>query len=110
MQDTNIKLYLCCNGNAEKSGFTYCNSCCNIIFDFKKIRFDSDKRDKIYEFMDRAAGLFDAPVTNQNKAFNIINLLYKNYELFTEEEVHKIQYFFKLHKDCGIFLQLIPEV
>jgi hypothetical protein len=105
-----LKLYLCCNGNADKSGFVYCNSCANSILDFAKIRANETDVDKLIDFLDKAAGLFDSPVINHNKAFNVINLIQKDFHLFTEDQVNKIQYFFKLHKDCGVFLQLIPEV
>jgi hypothetical protein len=106
---TNIKLYICCNGNADSDGFTYCKSCANEICDFSKLDLDEDTTTKLYNFLDNATGLFDGPVINHNKSFNIINLLHKNFGLFEEKNIVKIQYFFKMHKDCGVFIELIPE-
>lgn len=105
-----LKLYLCCNGNADRNGFVYCNSCANTILDFSKIKLEKNALDKLIDFLDKAAGLFDSAVINHNKAFNVINLLQKDFHLFEEERILQIQYFFKLHKDCGVYLQLIVEV
>lgn len=105
-----LKLYLCCNGNADKNGFVYCSSCSNIILNFSKIKLDKNSLDKLIDFLDKAAGLFDSAVINHNKAFNVINLVQKDFDLFSKEQILQIQYFFKLHKDCGVYLQLIVEV
>jgi hypothetical protein len=70
---------------------------------------NKDDIEKLYSFLDKAAGLFDGPVTDANKAFNTINLLHKKFNLFDDQKIIQIQYFFKIHRDCGLFLELIPE-
>ena len=103
----NLNLYLGCNGNADKDGFTFCNSCNNLLLDLNKL--EDGKREKVIHFLDTAANLFSGPIENYNKAFNVINFLHRDFGILNLERVVKVQKFFHIHKECGIFLIIIPE-
>ena len=104
---TKLNLYLGCNGNADKSGFVYCTSCSNILIDISSL--EEQKRDKVMDFLDKAAGLFSGPVENHSKSFNIINFLHRDFGIFEKDHIIQIQKFFQIHKECGIYLVIIPE-
>lgn len=104
---TKLSLYLGCNGNADKSGFVFCRSCSNRIFDVSSL--SSEKHNKVIDFLDAAAGMFDGPVTSTNKSLNIINMLHRDFGIFKEQQIHEIQKFALIHKECGLYLALIPE-
>lgn len=104
---TKLNLYLGCNGNADKEGFTFCNSCNNILLDISSL--ESSKRDKVMDFLDKAANLFSGPVENNNKAFNVINFLHRDFGIFSGDQILRIQKFFQIHKECGVYLVIIPE-
>ncbi len=96
-----------CNGNANKDGFTFCKSCNNYLIDVTSL--EETKRDKVIDFLDKVGNLFSGPIENNNKAFNVINYLYRDFSLFEKELILNIQKFFLLHKECGIYLALVPE-
>lgn len=104
---TKLKLHLGCNGNAERCGFTYCKSCSNFLVELSSL--EEIKRDKILTFLDKSADLFSKPIEDNNKAFNVINILYRDFGLFDKDKIIKIQKFFQIHKECGIYLVLLPE-
>ena len=98
-------LILGCNGNSDKAGFIYCKSANNPILDLSKI--SKDIYDKLLDFLDNTCGLFDRPCFDYNKTVNIINFLYKNFGIISEENLHKIQSYIKMHKTCGLYIMLI---
>lgn len=102
-----LNLYLGCNGNADKDGFVYCSSNNNLLLDISSL--PEDKVNKVMDFLDKAAGLFSGPIENHNKAFNVINFLHRDFGIFKGDQVLKIQKYFQIHKECGIYLVLIPE-
>lgn len=104
---TKLKLYLGCNGNADRDGFTYCVSCSNLLVSIPTI--DEIERDKVLDFLDRGANIFSGPIEDNNKAFNVINILFRDFGLFDKDKILKIQKFFQIHKECGIYLVLLPE-
>ena len=61
------------------------------------------------DFLDKVANLFSGPVENNNKAFNVINFLHRDFGIFSGDKILKIQKFFQAHKECGIYLVIIPE-
>ena len=61
------------------------------------------------DFLDKAANLFSGPVENNNKAFNVINFLHRDFGIFSGDQILRIQKFFQIHKECGIYLVLVPE-
>lgn len=67
------------------------------------------KRIKVMDFLDRGAGLFSGPVEDHNKAFNVLNILYRDFGIIDMDLVVKIQKFFQQHKECGVYVVLIPE-
>lgn len=93
-----------CNGFKNKT-FKYCNGIINPIIDLDKIP------DDIYEdfvnFLERSCELFDGPVLDHNKCSNILNMIHKKYSLYSNEKLIDIQKFLKMHKDCGIFINLV---
>jgi len=105
--NSKLNLYLGCNGNADRNGFTLCMSCENNILDIYSL--NDIIRDKVILFLERTANLSAGPVENNSKAFNIINLLNKDYNLFSESKIINIQKFFQIHKECGIYLTVIQE-
>jgi hypothetical protein len=104
-----VNLYLCCNGHADSLGFTYCNSTRNLILDLSSVDTENIDTKKLIDFIKNATGLFDGPVISNNKSFNIINLLHRDFGLFSKEYVLKMQKYFIMHKDCGVYLELIVE-
>jgi len=102
-----LNLYLGCNGHADKDGFIYCSSNNNLLLDITSIH--PDKRDKVIDFLEGAAGLFSGPIENYNKSFNVINFLHRDFGIFKGDQILKIQKYFQIHKECGIYLVLIPE-
>lgn len=104
---TKLNLYLGCNGNADKDGFVYCSSNNNLLLDLSTAPVE--KQQKLMNFLDSAADLFSGPIENYNKAFNVINFLHRDFGIFKGDQILKIQKFFQMHKECGIYLVLIPE-
>lgn len=102
-----LSLYLGCNGNADKNGFVFCKSCSNNIFNI--ISLAPEKQIKVIDFLDAVAGMFDGPVISTNKSLNIINMLHRDFGIFREDQIHEIQKFALIHKECGLYLALIPE-
>ena len=104
-----VNLYLCCNGHADSLGFTYCNSTRNLILNLSSVDTENIDTKKLIDFLKNAAGIFDGPVISNNKSFNIINMLYREFGLFSHEDITKMQKYFIMHKDCGVYLELIAE-
>lgn len=100
-------LVLGCNGNSDKEDFIYCSSCSNPIIDLAKVK--KENYDKLMEFLDNSCSLFDRPCFDYNKTVNIINFLYKNFSIISEEKLHKIQAFIRMHRSCGIYIMLIMK-
>jgi len=102
----NILLALGCHG-LEDDGFVQCNGVCNNVLNISKL--DKNTYDKVTNFLDNAADLFNNPCIEHNKCVNIITFLYRDYKVISERDLYKIQLFIKNHKQCGIFIMLVPE-
>jgi len=98
-------LLLGCNGHIDKERFKYCGSTCNPIVDLSSI--NPEDKEKIFNFLENACGLFDAPCYDYNKCVNIVNFLYRQFSIIDEDGLHKIQAFLKMHKMCGLYVMLI---
>jgi len=96
-----------CNGHVEDSGFICCNSIVNPIVSLSKIKRET--QDKLIPFLENACGLFDAPCNDRSKCVNIINFLYRQFGIISEERLCEIQAFLKMHKRCGVYIMLMLE-
>lgn len=94
-----------CNGYADSSKFILCNGIANPIVDLSKV--PRDRYNKLQVFLDNACGLFDAPCTDYNKCINIVNFLYRQFGIITEDMLHNIQAFLKMHKRCGVYILIL---
>ena len=100
-----LNLYIGCNGNANNEGFVFCKSCTNFLIDIETVH----DKEKVKSFLDKAANLFSGPIENHSKAFNTLNYLHKNFNIFDTNKIITIQKFFNQHKECGVFIVLLPE-
>ncbi len=100
-------LLLGCNGRASSDKFIFCNSVANPVISLSKI--NKEKREKVISFLDNACSLFDGVCHNYNKCINIINMLFRQFGIISEESLHEIQAFIRMHKTCGIYIMLIME-
>ena len=98
-------LVLGCGGFETESGFLVCPSVSNPMIDLSLL--PDDKYNKTMLFLDKACGLFDRPIYDYNKLSNVLNMLYKTYQVIDPKILNEIQRFIKMHKDCGIFLILL---
>ena len=96
-----------CREYSDEDNFYYCNHISNIILDLQKVH--KDKKEEIINFFDYTCELFDKPTYDYNKCVNIINLLYKTYEVIDEDMLKKIQKFFQMYRKFGIYLMLVPK-
>lgn len=100
-------LILGCGGYQSKDGFLSCKSIENAIIDLSKI--EDHKYDRLIDFLDRTAKLFDKPTLDYNKIVNILNFLYKVIEVIDEDMLINIQKFIRLHKECGLYLIVLMK-
>lgn len=100
----NVNLIFGCHGHKDSSGFIQCNSCSNILFNFKEI--PREDLNTVIDFLDNACNLFDYICNDTTKTINILNLMQKKYYKFPENKLHSIQYFMKQHKACGLYLMI----
>ncbi len=100
-----VYLILGCNGHTDKEGFSFCRGIENIIADFSIIR--NDNKQEIINFLDNGCDLFEVMMTDHNKCVNCITLLYRKYNIITQNDLYKIQLFIKNHRLCGIYLILV---
>lgn len=101
-----LSLYIGCNGLCENN-FVFCSSQQNLILDV--LELPKEKINDVIKFLNDAANLFDGPIVSYTKAFNVINLLNKNFQIFESKKIVNIQKFFQMHKECSIYLILVPE-
>jgi ABC-type uncharacterized transport system fused permease/ATPase subunit len=104
-----LKAYLVlgCREFFDEDNFYYCNHISNAIVDLQKI--DKDIKEEVLNFFDYTCNLFDKPTYDYNKCVNIVNMLYKKYELISKDMLIKIQKFFQMYKRFGIYLMLVPK-
>ena len=100
-----VLLLLGCNGLTDKNGFLYCHSTVNSIVDLSSV--PAKKNEKIVAFLEKACDLFDGPCYDYNKCINIINFLYRQFEVINEDTLHKVQSYIRMHRACGIYIMLI---
>lgn len=101
----NAYIALGCNGHVGPGGFLYCNSLSNPILDLSAAKKQDRKR--LEDFLDRTCRLFDEVCTDYNKTINIINMIYRDFGIMSDESLHEIQAFIRMHKVCGIYIMLI---
>ena len=101
----NAYIALGCNGHIVEGGFLYCASASNPILDMTKVKKDS--RQRLEDFLDHTCNLFDEVCTDYNKTINIINMIYRDFGIMSDESLHEIQAFIRMHKVCGIYIMLI---
>jgi hypothetical protein len=97
-------LVLGCNGSIT-NGFVLCNGTQNKIVDLSNL--GEDDYLELLKFLENACGLFNSPVFDYNKCVNIVSLLYKNYCVIDQSMLFNIQNYFKMHRQCGIWIMLI---
>lgn len=100
-------LVMGCNGFETEEGFTICLGISNKIIDLTTMPENTYK--ELLVFFDDACDLFSAPINDYNKCVNILSLLYKNYDAFDKKMLHNVQSYFRLHKQCGIWIALIMK-
>jgi hypothetical protein len=105
--DLDAYLILGCNPNVDPQGFQYCGGTHNAIIDFSEIV--KIKKTTLLDFLDEACRLFDSPEYNYNACVNIVTMLYRDYECFDENYLHKLQQYFRLHKSCGVYIMLMTK-
>ena len=101
----NAVLILGCKGFEDEDGFVYCHGVGNVILDLESLGLE--KYNKIDIFLEKACGLFRSPVEDYNKCSNILNMLYKTFEVISLEMLEKIQYYLNSHRKCNPYLLLI---
>jgi len=104
-------LVLGCYGR-EENGFVLCPSTQNRILKLDDTLVNSDK---IIEYLD-TVNLFDRPMLSQNAIRHLVYGLQDRFDqkfkrLWTDHEYHLLERFMHMHKDCGLYAQLIlvPE-
>ena len=100
-------ILLGCNGRASSEKFIFCNSVANPIINLKNLK--KEDKEKVINFLDNACGLFDGVCHNYSKCINIINMLYRQFSIISEESLHEVQAFIRMHKSCGIYIMLIMK-
>jgi hypothetical protein len=105
--EENVYLVMGCYGRKE-SGFVLCPSIQNRIL---KLDESLVNYDGIMDYLD-AVKLFDRPMIDQNAVRNFIYNLQNKFDqkirrLWTDHEYHLIERFIIMHKNCGIYCQLI---
>ena len=99
-----VCLNLGCHGNADGE-FCYCHGLSNQILDFSDLK--NEDIDKVIDFLENSSELLDRPVIDNNKVTNIISYLYKNFKIFEQDKLFKIQLFMRMHRSCGLKLELL---
>ena len=94
-----------CNGYADSFEFILCNGMVNPIVDLSRV--PRERVGKLEVFLDNACGLFDAPCVDYNKCINIVNFLYRQFGIITEDMLYNIQAFLKMHKKCGVYIMIL---
>jgi len=102
-----VYLILGCQEYKDEDGFYYCSHLSNVILDLQKI--SGDDTAEIINFFEYTCELFDKPCYDYNKVVNIVNYLYKKYNVISEELLRKMQKFFLMYKKFGIYLILVPK-
>ncbi len=102
-----VALVLGCQEYKDESGFTYCSHLSNIILSLDSI--DSGKKEEVINFFEYTCELFTKPCYDYNKIVNIINYLYKKYNVIDGDMLAKIQKIFFMYKKFGLYLILVPK-
>ena len=99
-----ICLVLGCHKNVDGE-FTYCYGVSNPILDLSML--DDNQIDLVIDFLNESCNIVDSPIVDNNKVVNVISYLYKTYNAFDKDTLYKVQFFIKMHKPCGLKLELI---
>jgi hypothetical protein len=100
-----VCLKLGCHGNIDDDEFCYCHGVSNQILNIADLSHKDI--DEVIDFLNKSSNLIDKPMVDNNKVTNTIAYLYKNFKIFSQEDLHKIQFFMKIHKTCGLKLELV---
>ncbi len=99
-------LVLGCEGHYQFD-LCFCKGVENVILDLEKIENTQSYFD-IIQYLDSVPKVFEQIC---NKPHIISNAIYKLYELeYISEEMYKhINYFYEMHKRCGMILYVKPK-
>ena len=106
MKRLSAYLILGCNGHII-DGFTNCHGVENSVLDLTEL--SDELYIKVIDFLDNACGLFQAPINDNNKCSNILQMLYRDLSIIDKNMLYNIQNFIRLHKNCGLYLYLIMK-
>jgi hypothetical protein len=100
-------LTLGCYGRKE-NGFVLCPSIENRIL---KLSESLVNFDKLMDYLD-SIKLFDRPIINQNAIIHLVYHIQDKFNqkikpIWTDHEYHLIERFIQMHKNCGIYSQII---
>ena len=85
-------LVLGCQEYKDESGFFYCSHFSNIILDLDNL--EKDNLEEVINFFEYTCELFEKPCYDYNKIVNIINYLYKKYNVIDGDMLARIQKIF----------------
>lgn len=105
--EENAYLVLGCYGRTE-NGFVLCPSTQNRILKLDDSLVNSDG---VITYLE-AVRLFDRPMLDQNAIRNLIHTLQDRFDqkfkrLWTDHEYNLLERFVQMHKQCGLYIQLI---
>lgn len=98
MKKLGANLYFGCFGFSHND-FCVCSGAENIILDLELI--DDEKYAQLLFFLEMTCRLFEKQVLGNVTSGNVLNLLQKNFLIFSEAELENIQIFLKQHRVCG---------
>lgn len=97
-------LVLGCNGNAEPDGFLHCSITSNSILDLSDLNML--EKAEVVDFINNGCNLDGRIEYDYNTCVNIITMLYRDYQCFDSALLHKIQFYIRMHRSCGIYLMI----
>lgn len=107
--EEDLYLLIGCHGR-EESGFVLCPSVSNRILKIDHTLVDPDGIIKYFD----ALKMFDRPLLDQNAIRQMIYRLQERYDqkfkrLWTDHEFSLLERFLVMHKQCGIYSQLVLD-
>jgi hypothetical protein len=98
------KLIIGCNGHSDESGFTYCSHFSNVVIESSEIPVHESEQ--VFFFLTHTCELDKRTCFDFNMVTNIINYLYKKYNIINENMLMKLQKLFIMYKQFGLYLKL----
>jgi hypothetical protein len=97
-----------CNGYSINN-FVLCNKIENFVINLSEL--EDNKSSNVLDFLDKSCKMFDMMIDDQNEISNIVNILYRKYNIISSMDLELIQNFIFMHKRCGLYITLkIKEV